>query len=62
MFIREKTVINHIMYQDYREKAKNGVEEEHRCTFVVAKFPITKFSRAFAYSKDFKYVELFDYA
>ncbi|CAG9854178.1 unnamed protein product [Phyllotreta striolata] len=62
MFIREKTVINHIMYKDYRQKANGGMEESKRCTYVIAKFPIVKFSRAFAYSKNFKYKELFNYA
>ncbi|XP_072376313.1 glutamate receptor ionotropic, delta-2 [Diabrotica undecimpunctata] len=62
MFIRERTVINHVMYNDYKDKVVKGVEEGKRCTYVVANFPIAKFSRAFAYSKSFKYRYLFDLA
>nr|ALR72540.1 ionotropic receptor IR5 [Colaphellus bowringi] len=60
MFIREKTLIKNVMYRDYQEKTKRGVDEEKRCTFVMADFPITMFSRGFAYTHDFKYAELFD--
>ncbi|KAG5899970.1 hypothetical protein JTB14_034541 [Gonioctena quinquepunctata] len=60
MFIREKTVIRHVMYRDYKEKTRRGVAEDARCTFVMADFPIVKFSRAFAYSPSFKYAQLFD--
>lgn len=62
MFIREKSVLNNIMYEDYKDKTKKGVEEIKRCTYVVAKFPITTFSRAFAFRKNFKYKKLFDAA
>ncbi|KAJ8969797.1 hypothetical protein NQ317_003302 [Molorchus minor] len=60
MFIREKSVIKHVMYADYKRRTKKGEPESERCTYVVAKFPITTFARAFAYSKRFKYKELFD--
>nr|QUP79602.1 ionotropic receptor 15 [Monochamus saltuarius] len=62
MFIREKSVLNNIMYKDYKDKTKKGIDENKRCTYVVAKFPITKFSRAFAFRKNFKYMKLFDSA
>ncbi|KAJ8948909.1 hypothetical protein NQ318_020495, partial [Aromia moschata] len=60
MFIREKSVVNHLMYSDYKDKARRGEVESKRCTYVVAKFAITTFPRAFSYSKGFKYKELFD--
>ncbi|XP_074037794.1 ionotropic receptor 76b [Leptinotarsa decemlineata] len=60
MFIREKTIIRHVMYKDYRLKTMRGVEEEKRCTYVMADFPIKKFPRAFAYAPNFKYAALFD--
>ncbi|XP_057653722.1 glutamate receptor ionotropic, kainate 4 isoform X1 [Diorhabda carinulata] len=60
MFIRETTVLKHVLYNDYKEKASRGVDENERCTYVVAKFPIINFSTAFAYSREFKYQELFD--
>ncbi|KAJ8909466.1 hypothetical protein NQ315_011235 [Exocentrus adspersus] len=62
MFIREKTVLNNVMYDDYKDKTRRGWKESERCTYVVAKFPITTFSRAFAFRKDFKYQKLFDSA
>ncbi|CAH1993607.1 unnamed protein product [Acanthoscelides obtectus] len=60
MFVREKSVLYHVMYDDYKQKVKKGIEESKRCTFVVAKFSVFKFPRAFAYSANFKYKELFD--
>ncbi|CAH1160158.1 unnamed protein product [Phaedon cochleariae] len=60
MFIREKSVIRHVMYGDYKEKTRKGTKESDRCTYVVAKFPIVELPRAFAYKHDFKYKELFD--
>lgn len=62
MFIREKSVLNNIMFEDYKDKTKKGVEEIKRCTYVVAKFPITAFPRAFVFRKNFKYKKLFDAA
>nr|CAI5851554.1 unnamed protein product [Callosobruchus analis] len=60
MFVREVSVLHHLMYSDYKEKVKKGIEEMKRCTYVVAKFPVFKFPRAFAYNSNFKYKELFD--
>lgn len=60
MFIREKSVVQHIMYKDYKEKTKAGIEENQRCTYVVTKFSVAVENGAFAYSKNFKYKELFD--
>lgn len=62
MFIREKPIIEYVMFDDYKEKTKNGIEEAKRCTYVITKFSVATFSRAFAYAKDFKYKILFDSA
>ncbi|EFA01567.1 glutamate receptor ionotropic, delta-1 [Tribolium castaneum] len=60
MFIREKPIVEYVMYDDYKEKTRNQIEEAKRCTYVITKFSVVSFSRAFAYSKDFKYKPLFD--
>nr|CAH7737197.1 unnamed protein product [Callosobruchus chinensis] len=60
MFVREVSVLYHLMYSDYKEKVKRGIEETKRCTYVVAKFPVFQFPRAFAYNSNFKYAQLFD--
>ncbi|VEN46806.1 unnamed protein product [Callosobruchus maculatus] len=60
MFVREVSVLYHLMYSDYKEKVKRGIDETKRCTYVVAKFPVFQFPRAFAYSSNFKYKVLFD--
>lgn len=60
IFIREKSVLNHIMYEDYKYKTKENIDEIERCTYVVTHFPIINPEYAFAYSKDFKYAKLFD--
>lgn len=62
MFIREKSVVNRVMYEDYKNKTRKGVDESARCTFVATKFSIITAHRAFAYSKNFKYSRLFDHA
>lgn len=60
MYIREKTVLELIMYEDYKEKTKANIEEAQRCTYVITTFPVSVFPRAFAFRPDFKYKELFD--
>ncbi|KAJ3657317.1 hypothetical protein Zmor_009131 [Zophobas morio] len=62
MFIREKPIVEYIMYDDYKEKTKKEIEEPKRCTYVITSWSVASFSRAFAYSKDFKYKPLFDSA
>lgn len=62
MFIREKSIVDRVLYEDYKEKTKNGIEESKRCTFVATKFSIVSSHRAFAYSRNFKYSVLFDRA
>lgn len=62
MFIREKSVVDHVLYEDYKNKTRNGIEESKRCTYVATKFSIFSTRRAFAYSTSFKYRYLFDHA
>lgn len=62
MFIREKTVVDQLLFQDYKDKTQTGIDEAKRCTFVATKFAIVSSHRAFAYSKTFKYSRLFDNA
>nr|WJJ63350.1 ionotropic receptor 76b [Pachyrhinus yasumatsui] len=60
MYIREKTVLETIMYEDYKQKTKENVDEAYRCTYVITNFPVGVFPRAFAFKPGFKYKELFD--
>lgn len=62
MFIREKKVVDHVLYRDYKDKTQKGIEESKRCTYVATKFSVISAHRAFAYSKGFKYSLLFDNA
>lgn len=62
MFIRERPIADYILYHDYKTKARAGKKEEDRCTFVITKFAVTSYKRAFAYSRKFKYKPLFDLA
>lgn len=60
MFIRERPVVEYNIYDDYKQKVKDGVKEEKRCTYVLTKFNVFSTARAFAYSRHFKYHELFN--
>ncbi|KAL1509194.1 hypothetical protein ABEB36_003967 [Hypothenemus hampei] len=60
MYIREKTILETIMYDDYKAKTKANVDEEHRCTYVITLFPVCVFARSFAFRPGFKYKPLFD--
>lgn len=62
MFIREKTIVDHVLYRDYKDKTRKGIDESKRCTYVATKFSIISAHRAFAYSKNFKYSHVFDAA
>lgn len=62
LYVREKTIVKHLMYQDYLKKTKQGVPEEDRCTFVVSDFNIFYVARAFGYSRQFAFKELFDHS
>ncbi|KAK9869959.1 hypothetical protein WA026_006057 [Henosepilachna vigintioctopunctata] len=60
MFIREKPIADYDIYDAYKKKVKDGTPENKRCTFVLTKFSVFSTSRAFAYSRHFKYYELFN--
>lgn len=60
MFIREKPIVEYVMYDDYKDKTKQQIPEEKRCTYVITKWSVVSFSRAFAYTQKFKYKRLFD--
>lgn len=62
MFIRERPIADYILYDDYKRKTKDGIKEEERCTYVITKFAVTSNNRAFAFSKKFKYKQVFDSA
>nr|UVX20223.1 ionotropic receptor [Endoclita signifer] len=49
IYIRDRPSVNHLIYNDYREKARSGVEEKSRCTYVITANPFMIRSRAFAY-------------
>ncbi|XP_050297633.1 glutamate receptor ionotropic, kainate 1 [Anthonomus grandis grandis] len=60
MYIREKTVLELIMYDDYKRKVNTNIEESERCTYVITTFPVCVFPRSFAFKPGFKYKEIFD--
>ncbi|XP_066146815.1 glutamate receptor ionotropic, delta-2 [Euwallacea fornicatus] len=62
MYIREKSVLETIMYEDYKNKTRHGVDEPKRCTYVLTQFPVCKFPRSFAFRRGFKYITLFNSA
>lgn len=49
VLVKESVSIDHIMFNDYIKKAKDGVVESDRCTYVIAPRPFMKKQRAFAY-------------
>ncbi|XP_030750751.1 glutamate receptor ionotropic, delta-2 [Sitophilus oryzae] len=61
MYIREKTVLETLMYEDYKRKIQANVSEKDRCTYVITDFPVCTFPRAFAFAPGFKYKPLFDF-
>lgn len=48
------------MFQDYKEKTKNEVPENERCTYVLTPKSFLVHGIAFAYPKDSKLAKLFD--
>lgn len=48
------------MFDDYLKKARMGVLEAERCTFVITRWTVLVRARAFAYSKKFPFRPLFD--
>lgn len=60
MYIGESPIVEHIMYDDYRSQNDPKIEENDRCRFVITSFNVLTRPRAFAFSKNFRYYELFD--
>ncbi|XP_069355215.1 glutamate receptor ionotropic, delta-2 isoform X2 [Maniola hyperantus] len=60
VLVKEQTSIDQLMYADYLQKAREGVEETERCTYVVAPNAFMKRRRAFAYPKNSTLKILFD--
>lgn len=60
MYVRDKTIVKHLMYKDYLKKARRGIQEENRCTYVMSTFTVIQVARAFAYSRNFTFRNLFD--
>ncbi|XP_026326417.1 glutamate receptor ionotropic, delta-2 [Hyposmocoma kahamanoa] len=60
VLIKEQTAIDHIMYGDYLQKTKQGIDESNRCTYVVAPEVFIKLPRAFAFPKTSRLHELFN--
>lgn len=60
VLVRESVSIDHLMYSDYLSKAKEGVLEADRCTYVVAPRPFMSKRRGFAYPLGSYLQELFD--
>lgn len=60
LFIGEKPIVEHLMYQDYLTKTRLDIEEEKRCIYVITTWPVLLRDRAFAYSKTFPFIPLFN--
>ncbi|KPJ15272.1 Glutamate receptor delta-2 subunit [Papilio machaon] len=60
VLVKEQTAIDHLMYGDYLKKAREGVNEGDRCTYVVAPQFFMKKQRAFAYPNNTTLKVLFD--
>lgn len=58
VLVKEQTVVDHLMYNDYI--SKKDVEESEKCTYVVAPSAFMKKQRAFAYPVGSKLKGLFD--
>nr|AZB49414.1 ionotropic receptor 76b [Heortia vitessoides] len=61
VLVKEQTAIDELMYGDYLQKAREGVAESDRCTYVVAPYSFMTKLRGFAYPKGSKLKKLFDY-
>lgn len=62
VLVRDKPAIKHLIYRDYKYRKGFKVDDEKvHCAFAMAKEPFLKRRRTFAYSKNFKFQQLFDY-
>nr|QRF71035.1 ionotropic receptor [Semiothisa cinerearia] len=60
VLVKEVTAIDNLMYGDYLKKAREGVNEVDRCTYVVAPKSFMTKPRAFAFPHDSPLKTLFD--
>nr|QIJ45760.1 ionotropic receptor [Glyphodes pyloalis] len=60
VLVKEQIGIDELMYGNYLQKAREGVAEADRCTYVVAPYYFMTKLRAFAYPRGSKLQELFN--
>ncbi|XP_028160886.1 glutamate receptor ionotropic, delta-2 isoform X1 [Ostrinia furnacalis] len=60
VLVEERVGIDELMYGDYLRKAREGVAETDRCTYVIAPNFFMKKLRGFAYPKNSKLTGVFD--
>lgn len=60
IYIGEKPIVDHLMYDDYMSITDPKIQEADKCKYVLTDFPLLTRPRAFAYSKSFRFHELFD--
>ena len=64
VFVRDKPAVKHLVYQDYKFRKSlypDAKEGKAHCAFALAKEAFLKLKRTFAYSKNFRFQQLFDY-
>lgn len=61
LYIRDRPAMDHLRYEDYKyRKTKSKSEEKKHCPFAVAKDPILRRIRAFAYPIGTKWHRILD--
>ncbi|CAK1578631.1 unnamed protein product [Parnassius mnemosyne] len=60
VLVKEQTAIDHLMYDDYLRKTREGIAEADRCIYVAAPQFFMKKQRAFAYPKNTTLNAIFD--
>ncbi|XP_022920171.1 glutamate receptor ionotropic, delta-1 [Onthophagus taurus] len=60
MYIGEKPIVEHLMYRDYLSRNFPNMTEADRCTYVITTWTITDTLRAFGYSLNFEFADLFN--
>ncbi|XP_063708736.1 glutamate receptor ionotropic, delta-2 [Culicoides brevitarsis] len=61
LYIRDRPAMDHLRYEDYKyRKTKSKSEEKKHCPFAVAKEPLLRRGRAFAYPLGTKWHSIFD--
>lgn len=60
VYLRDKPAVEHLMYTDYKNKTRQGIEEKNRCTYVTTTNFFMKRARAFAYPTTSNLYHIFD--